>query len=622
MRKNNKSVKKKLPKYAFGGSTHNPLEAYLAIQQKRISENPGVIEDPNTALADNQIRLARAEQTAENNPWTKGLDLFGSLAMKVGSSMMSQGIANGQGADGKGIAGFLNKNQDSVNSGMNLLGMLSQFALGGQVPGVPVEVEGEEVGETPQGDVVQFKGPSHEQGGIDIALPEGTEMFSKRIKVDGVSMADRKKKREKRTMTLEQLLEKNPSDSFIKNSLKRTSEVNDKENNFDLQQQELIAKLLKGKVNPQGPLVNTNDKKLQLGTGQGGLKKGYSKNNVYYENPLLSLLVGQFGQDKNSPSMATPGFVGPKNNPNKSWDADGNGLPDLIQAPNKNLENSVSTTPTKETKTGKGTFNPKDILGSLTTGDALGLIGNYISTFGPGKNTEENRAGDTPNINAFKDFGKDGLHALDKTKQYVNQVRDEQLGDLELSRTAAIKRGRNSARGINTQRALDLSVDANINENKSNIYNQFAQQMMQILGQEAGMENQQDSMVMQGEQARDLADRQDRDNYYTQRGQDIVTKGYGLQKSAKDVNQIKQRDVQQEFMDNFFEYVKANGNTGKISQQEGIKISGDDMDTQLNGFDYSKASNPSTGKNYTKEEWSKLSELQKIMIMGKSKGYI
>ena len=319
--------------------------------------------------------------------------------------------------------------------------------------------------------------------------------------------------------------------------------------------------------------------------------------------------------------MATPGFVGPIDNPNKSWDADGNGLSDLIQAPNKDSQNVVVNAETGDkTKTGKG-FNPKDILGSLTTGDALGLIGNYISTFGPGKNTEENRAGDTPNINAFKDFGKDGLHALDKTKQYVNQVRDEQLGDLELSRTAAIKRGRNSARGINTQRALDLSVDANTNENKSNIYNQFIQQMMQILGQEAGMENQQDSMVMQGEQARDLADRQDRDNYYTQRGQDIVTKGYGLQKSAKDVNQIKQRDVQQELMDNFFEYVKANGNTGKISQQEGVKV-GEDIDTQLNNFDYNKSINPSTGKNYTKDEWNKLLKWEQLMVMGKNKNYI
>jgi len=67
--------------------------------------------------------------------------------------------------------------------------------------------------------------------------------------------------------------------------------------------------------------------------------------------------------------------------------------------------------------------------------------------------------------------------------------------------------------------------------------------MMSIMAQKAQMENQQDQVVMQGEQNRDLADRQDRDNFFTQMAQDIATKGQGLQETGYDINKIKERNV-------------------------------------------------------------------------------
>jgi len=635
MKKN--KVKNKVPKFEFGT----------------------LIENPATDLYENQLAMVRASQKAGNNGWVKGLKIFGNLAQQVGTSMMNKGVANGEGADGKGVAGFLNKNNGDIQSGMGMMGAFSQFlAMGGLVPGVPVEVEGEEVGETPQGDVVQFKGPSHEQGGIDVALPEGTEMFSKRIKVDGVSMADRKKKREKRTMTLEQLLEKNPSDSFTKNSLKRTSEVNDKEDKFDSNIQELVKNTLDQKTKEDNHLVDINEKqKFQGGGTVIGDGKGIMEANG---NPILGMIFnminnggmltdnayGGYG-DGTRPPLATPGIVADGTKPkysitgkklysnlkyddvydevdrvaghlglNVNFDdpnsvkeyqkaigiksADGKFGKDTFNITKKYLtpigeglkpagiimpelkapELDLSKLPSllnvgisneetsSQEKTGKGTFNPKDILGSLTTGDALGLIGNYISTFGPGKNTKANRAGDTPNIDAFKNYGKKGLETLDKTKQYVNQVRDEKNKDLELSRTGSIKRNSNSARSINTVRALNLATDASVNNTKEETYNTFAEQMMSILGQESQMENQIDSVVMQGEQNRDLADRQDRDNYFTQLAQDISTKGFGLQETGKDINQIKERQVIQNLLNQLSNYgitIDSNGNLSSKS---------------------------------------------------------
>lgn len=58
------------------------------------------------------------------------------------------------------------------------------FAMGGQVPGqeVPVELEGGESFTTPQGENVNVEGPSHDNGGVPMELPEGTDIFSDRVK--------------------------------------------------------------------------------------------------------------------------------------------------------------------------------------------------------------------------------------------------------------------------------------------------------------------------------------------------------------------------------------------------------------------------------------------------------
>jgi len=56
------------------------------------------------------------------------------------------------------------------------------FPMGGQMPMANAEVEGGEVVATPGGQVASMDGPSHEQGGIDIQAPEGSIVFSDRIK--------------------------------------------------------------------------------------------------------------------------------------------------------------------------------------------------------------------------------------------------------------------------------------------------------------------------------------------------------------------------------------------------------------------------------------------------------
>ena len=238
-------MKKK--KYAFGGTT-DPLAGLLAIRASRKGEDPGFIESPDTAIAQNNIMKAKAMQKANSNPWTQGLDILGSLAVQYGTSMMKSGMSSMGGGASAGTemegAGAM-FNSDYAFNGNSQVPQLKAF--GGKVKGSQVEVEGEEVGELPNGQLLEFKGPSHEAGGIDAILPGGTDIFSKRISIDGVSMADRKKKREKQANRISKRLNENSADPVLKNTSKRIQEVNEMEDAFDMNVQEMLTPKTKEK---------------------------------------------------------------------------------------------------------------------------------------------------------------------------------------------------------------------------------------------------------------------------------------------------------------------------------------------------------------------------------------
>jgi hypothetical protein len=541
----------KLPKYEFGT----------------------YVEDPNSEIYQSQIGIAKAKMKAANNPWAKGLSMFGNLAMQYGTSMMSKGAGEGQGVSSGGF-NWGNLLQQGVGAAGAYANANNGYATGGKV-GVPtpIEAEGDEVMETPNGEVQELNGPSHAEGGIDMVVPSGTEIFSKRVKgPDGKSMADRKIAREKQEQKLEKLLKGNPTDKALKDTYGRTKQNNEKQEKADMMKMQ-FAKMMSDMA--QHFAFGGTVEKFATGGIAGQYpetQEDYSKR-MYDEwyNPQPSF-VNNFGQPRNR-------FDTPENNAflqkqtqgvldNASLDtgiSDSESFDEMstrMNRPYAGEENKGTPPANKDSWMNK--FSNGDL--GVTTGDMIGLAGQLYSTFKPMQNTRANRAGDTPNINAFANYGKDALAKMDQSKQYVNQVRDNQLSDLELSRTSAIKRGRNSARGVNTMRALDLATDANANNSKSQIYNQFAQAMQQIYGQEATLHNDKDAHVMQGEQNKDLADRQDRDNYFSQMAEDIATKGTGLQHIGKNVNAIKERNVTSNVMDSLFPDFNMNAYTGKMKK--------------------------------------------------------
>lgn len=68
----------------------------------------------------------------------------------------------------------------------------STFPYGGMVPGMtPVELEKQEVFQTPDGQMGQVDFPSHGQGGGDMSLPAGTFVWSDKLKTaSGRTFAD------------------------------------------------------------------------------------------------------------------------------------------------------------------------------------------------------------------------------------------------------------------------------------------------------------------------------------------------------------------------------------------------------------------------------------------------
>ena len=205
---------------------------------------------------------------------------------------------------------------------------------------------------------------------------------------------------------------------------------------------------------------------------------------------------------------------------------------------------------------------------NVSLGDAFTLYGTYKSAIDPLNNVNENRAGDQPNINHFRNFGKDAINKIQNQKQCVEGQKQEALMRTTRTANASKKATRNSARGVNTQRALDLAADLNKNAAESDIYSNFANQMMSIAGAEANMELAQDEAVMSGEEKRDLADRQDRDAYYTQRGIALANRGQGIQQIGKNLNEIKMNQMKLKLLESLGEYVTMDANGNIIAKKQ------------------------------------------------------
>lgn len=501
--------KRSLDKYAYG--TSGVVKNYLP--------------NPAEVLAEDKMNKAKAVYEGSSNPIALGLDAFAPLIGQMASGMFQPQSATGTPTE--------------------------TMANGGTVGDQTVEVEGDEVYETPGMEMGEFTGPSHEQGGITTELPEGTKIFSDRLKIGGKTMADRKLARESRMDRILKKLDKNPVDKILMNTRDRLAQINELQEQADLKVQEIASMADDMTMMAMG----TGNKGVQSyagGTGPGGIfSSGYDTGmfNDYLKNYMAT--NPGFNINDLEARKALQGTLGVT--PDGIFGAQTLGalqskfpMQAIPQTPMggqmptaQGLPASVPETTFEE----PGMFDDLNLNpGSFTTGDMVGMAGTAFSGIMPLLNTKRNRATDTPNINAFEGFGEDALAANTQASEYLAGEREKAIADVDLRTNSSIRRNRNSARGVNQQRALDLTSDLQANEAIENIYSGFNNQMVNLFGQRSSLENQQDSAVMQGEAQRDIADRQDKDNYYTNLADNYANLGTAIQKIGSDFNKNQENN--------------------------------------------------------------------------------
>ena len=276
------STMKKI-KYAFGTSKTNPVN----------------IQSPNQAIAENDIMWAKAQEGVDSDFLIKALDTLGGFALNTGLSMMGGSSVEGDLKSDSTKSRLLKKNIADPKSSMAADTIGTRVAAYG---GSNIEVEGDEVAQYPTGDLVQFDGPRHENGGIDVNLPNGTDIYSDRISIDNKTMAQRKLEREKNAAKFAKMYEKNKS-ADVKSTLDRILEINAQQEAFDLE--------IQGTANRLTP-QNGMTPKAADGTGPGG---------VSTEDPSFLSSLLEYFQSAGSPTggdiIGTIGNLMQANNPRK-----------------------------------------------------------------------------------------------------------------------------------------------------------------------------------------------------------------------------------------------------------------------------------------------------------------
>lgn len=654
-----KKAKIKRKSYDYGGN----------IDLSHTYTDHDYIDNPDTLIAKNNINWAKAKSEVATNPLIQGGKMLGGAMKQVGVKMIGTQLPGSEQFLNMGLEGIdmYNHSQglDNINPASQKMGRMigeqigdkfispesmqkmgdgiekflrpkkfaashSQFAFGGEVP---VEVEGDEAYQLPNGQVGMFQGPTHEEGGIDVDLPEGTDIYSDRIAIDGKTMAQRKLIRENKIKRLENKLRKNPNDIILKNTLSRVSKLADIENEKDMQVQKSI-----GAVH-SNLSKNGNRKKAWTGLRVGESGPEIPDDILNLQNTMVSP-VFDGNQEK---GMFTNGtFVKP--NPlsfvPQKWDSTqkkyvNNLEPDISEIDGIQLEpdtkNFASTVVNPNahkisTKPGIGyklkeslkSVSSQPDMGGVNFNDIMGMSGNYLQAMLPYYETLNNRATDQPNINPYKDFGKDTINELEGQKGYVKQLRNQALSDLELSRTGAIKRNRNSARSINTQRALDLTTDQVVNRQQADIYDKSVSQMLGISNQVAQAKTQKDQMYMQGEMMRDENNRKDKDNHSKQLSRNLRDIGEMITTQGDTLNRIKSRKANlkltSEENSNFYSDAK-----GVVySKKTGLPLTA----AEIKQYAKEKASKDSDPNIPSYEDWKNYTEDQKDYwrtVHGKSK---
>ena len=553
--KNRKQGRGLTKTFAFGGFEFDtPQEAIM-------NNNNAQAQATIDTMEDSGLKLMRNIGT--------GFNIAGQLVGKYGSMFAgaggaAPGAAPGAGTPGGKMTGMQKLANTKFGKGIQSI----VYASGGQVP---VEVEGNEMGQLPNGMMLDFQGPSHEQGGIPIDLPAGTKIYSDRVSIDGKTMAQRKASRENKLNKLEKKIAK--GDRVAKNTLDRYMLTAGKEEALDMRIQQMLNEadnnpefakggLIKSgnktyrngrEVHLRGNIVGTNQLDNILGTNQKEISGLPTDMNQYQWNPMGEDNIIGTKQRKITVNPTTGEISGLPLKTNRSdWTLEEDVDKFIAPPPTKpTYQITDKLEPATNPETIKPVKKPKPIqdngfgVGELVPmiGNALGIYGNYKAGIADEKAYLQAKASQTANTNAYKHYGKEALKTLDESKLFAKQMGDIQRSEVELARKTATDQNRKTARGINTMRALDLASQAGANRLDMQAYAQEAKQIQHILGQEANLKQQIDQAVMSGEESRDLRDRDDKANLLNMQTRANISKGNMYSNIGKNINDMAENSA-------------------------------------------------------------------------------
>lgn len=447
------------------------------------------MDDPSSVLMEDWRNKAKADLAGERS--------FGAQASQMLGPVVSQGIQSlGMSGYKKGVQSEFDSNQFKVDQtswldkieqdpydNFNALGTL-MAATGGNIPQKNVEVEGQEMFELPSGEVGKFSGPSHENGGVNVDLPVGTGIYSKRLKgPDGKTMARRKEERVQKENMMKKNLEKNPMDKLAKSTADRIAKALQLEEESDMAIMQQAFNEQNGVQEQQefatgGPVLPG-----LLGTELGGMMLGEHMVNGVAPEDFFSMLGSEpITGISNLQEAVVSSKARPKN-------------PYQRQAEPTLPQQAAPTTSNK----GFG----------MTAGDWLGTAGNFLKAGQAYKDTLGEISGSIPNVNSMQNFGQNALGTLQGNQAMLQQMYDLQTRALRSRSSAATAQTRGTARGVNTMRAGDIANTQAQNQGQMQIDAANTQAMLANNNAIAQQQNAMDQATMSGDAAMRLANQQD-----------------------------------------------------------------------------------------------------------------
>lgn len=621
---------------AYGGTAINfDILPEKYVMKRRINRRKaafGVPTSPMEALAQDNIyrdtALSQASQVLDPimAGVNQGLDLAGEVLSAIpGETWAKPGEAMSQ--------RFVNTHptiQHGKHKGESRTPWTytAPAAYGNPQQNIPVEVEGGETAQLPNGQMIGFNGNLHENGGIDVDLPEGTEIYSQRLTKDGETLAERKLKRERTMDRVRRKQNKRSTDNLYNNTVERLQMIADYQEAQDQAYQDGVRNLVNqiygedSGIYPQfnaacggrvkaawgvdGPLKNLLNKTKDSVQGfiNRNINLDYGKRNgefPYYDDKLNNIskretyqISHYTGDPKTDYPIAfdfsvpatrlTTGEITARNRydmeqignlykDGKIGEATVKFLLSIPKLYGRSAAHIIGNEINDSTYSTGGRVKAwAELLdNSATLGNLNVLAGNMYQGIAPYLTTLKQREGDMPNVNTFRDYNKDAIRSIKDAMDASARTRDTQLAGLELSRRNALNDARNQARSVNTLNALGAAMSDYYNQESDKVYNAYQDNYNKLLAQLSGLQSNRDLEYMKAEDQRNERDTQDRDAFYRNLAKDNAEIGRAIAQSGKDLNAMRLAVYNSNLINQLSKYgigIDRNGNLYELPKEE------------------------------------------------------